>query len=81
MVNGAEISEINAPIIALVIYIAVIIFVIMIFGGLWIYRDAEKRGKNPELWLIIFLIASIIGYLIWLIVRPPKLKKKDGELK
>ena len=76
--NATEKADINAPLIAFTIYIVVIILVIMFFGGIWMYRDAEKRGKNPELWLIIFLISTIIGYFIWLMVRPPKLKKKDG---
>ncbi|MFW5928010.1 MAG: hypothetical protein ACOCSL_02315 [Thermoplasmatota archaeon] len=50
--------------------IPVIFFIIAIFIAIWVYKDAEKRGKNGALWLIVVLISGIIGLIIWLIVRP-----------
>jgi len=44
----------------LVLWIAVIV---------WVYRDAERRGMNGVLWALLVLIGSIIGLLIYLIVR------------
>ena len=67
-------------IIGLMMYFIIIIVSIMIFGGIWIYRDAQKRGSNPELWLIIFLLSAIIGYFIWLIVRPKLIKSNLDKL-
>ncbi len=50
----------------------VVMFVIWIAIGVWMYKDAEKRGKSGALWLIIGLILGIIGLIVWLIVRPPE---------
>lgn len=50
--------------------IPVIFFIIAIFIAVWVYKDAEKRGKSGALWLIIVLITGIIGLIVWLLVRP-----------
>jgi len=50
--------------------VPIIILVIWIAIGVWLYKDAEKRGKSGALWLIIGLVTGIIGIIIWLIVRP-----------
>jgi len=50
----------------------VVMLIIWIGIGVWMYRDAEKRGKSGALWLIIGLLFGIIGLIIWLIVRPPE---------
>jgi hypothetical protein len=52
--------------------------IIAILVGIWIYKDAEKRGKSGILWLLILIVASVlfnfIGFIviliIWLAVRP-----------
>jgi len=49
----------------------IIWFVIFLVVAIWVYRDAEKRGKSGALWLIIVIILGLIGIIIWLIVRPP----------
>jgi membrane protease YdiL (CAAX protease family) len=46
-------------------------FIIAILIAVWVYRDAEKRGKSGVLWLIVVILLGIIGIIIWLIVRPP----------
>ena len=38
----------------------------------WVYRDAQKRGMNGALWLIIVLLANIIGLIVYLVVREPE---------
>ena len=48
-----------------------IIFVIGILIAIWVYKDAEKRGSSGVLWLIIVILTSIVGLIIWLVVRPP----------
>lgn len=47
-------------------------FVIWILVGIWVYKDAEKRGKSGALWLIIVILLGIIGIIIWLVVRGEK---------
>lgn len=51
---------------------AIFWLVVAILLCVWVYRDAKARGENAALWLIIVLIAGIIGLIIWLIVRPKK---------
>ncbi len=46
-------------------------FVIAILIAIWVYKDAEKRGSNGALWLIIVILLGIIGIIIWLLIRPP----------
>ncbi len=50
----------------------VVMLIIWIAIGVWMYKDAEKRGKSGALWLIIGLLLGIIGLIVWLIVRPPE---------
>jgi hypothetical protein len=52
--------------------IPVVLFIIGILLCIWVYRDAESRGMNGVLWLIIVLIANIVGLIIYLIVRKDK---------
>jgi heme/copper-type cytochrome/quinol oxidase subunit 2 len=40
-------------------------FIVAILLCIWVYRDAERRGMNGVLWLII-------GLIIYLIVRKDK---------
>ena len=52
--------------------IPILWFVVAILLCIWVYRDAESRGMNGVLWLIIVLIAGIIGLIIYLVVRKEK---------
>lgn len=47
----------------------IIWFIVWILVAIWVYRDAQKRGKNGALWLIIVILLGIIGLIIWLVVR------------
>lgn len=42
---------------------------------IWVYRDAQKRGMDAVLWLIVVLIANIIGLIIYFVVRKPEVIK------
>jgi hypothetical protein len=46
-------------------------FIIFIAIAIWVYKDAERRGKSGALWLIVVILLGLIGIIIWLIVRPP----------
>jgi uncharacterized membrane protein YoaK (UPF0700 family) len=50
----------------------IIWFIVAILLCIWVYRDAESRGMNGVLWLIVMLIAGIIGLIIYLVVRKEK---------
>jgi len=57
----------------------VVSLVIAILACIWIYKDAEKRGKQGILWVLLLILAAIflsfIGLIIvivvWLAIRPP----------
>jgi Na+/H+-dicarboxylate symporter len=59
--------------------IVVVPLVIAILVAIWLYKDAEKRGKEGILWVVLLLIASlflsflglVIVLVIWLAIRPP----------
>ena len=50
-----------------VMVISVIVNIIIL---VWIYKDAEKRGKSGIGWLIFALICGPIACIAWLLVRP-----------
>jgi heme/copper-type cytochrome/quinol oxidase subunit 2 len=56
----------------LCLVIPIVWFIIAILLCIWVYRDAESRGMSGVLWLIIVLIAGLIGLIIYLIVRKDK---------
>ncbi len=38
----------------------------------WVYRDATAREmESPVVWVILLMLAGLIGLVIYLIVRPP----------
>ena len=43
--------------------------VLWLLVGIWVYRDAESRGMSGVLWLLVVLVAGIIGIIIYLVVR------------
>jgi len=61
-----------AGITGIVCCLPIIWLVVAILLCVWVYRDAQRRGMNGALWLIIVIIAGIIGLIIYLIVRQDK---------
>jgi hypothetical protein len=51
----------------------IIILIVWIFVIVWVYKDAEKRGKSGILWAIIVFFTGIIGLIIWFVVRPKQI--------
>ena len=48
----------------------VVIIVIPILIGIYVYRDAARRGMNAALWTLITVLAPILtGFIIYLLVR------------
>jgi hypothetical protein len=52
------------------IILMILWLVIAIIIAVWVYRDATEHGQNGVLWVIIVLILSVVGLLIWLVKRP-----------
>jgi predicted cobalt transporter CbtA len=53
------------------IILNVISLIISILIAIYMYKDAENRGKSGILWGIIGFCCGCIGLIIWLIIRPP----------
>ena len=56
----------------LVCLIPVVWFIIAVLLCIWVYRDAESRGMNGAMWLIIVIITGILGLIVYLVVRKDK---------
>ncbi len=54
------------------IAIIVVLLIVNIVILLWLYKDAQARGKGEEaiFWIIAALVGGPIVCLIWLLVRP-----------
>ena len=53
-----------------VILLCLIFFAIYIYSIVWVYRDANRRGKSGILVaLLVALISWPISLIVWLIVR------------
>ncbi|MBN1164084.1 MAG: zinc ribbon domain-containing protein [Candidatus Krumholzibacteriota bacterium] len=46
-----------------------ILFIVWIGVSIWVYRDAEERGKNGVLWALLVFLGNIVGLIIYLIIR------------
>src|SRR3989442_8419688 len=44
-------------------------FIISLLIAIWVYRDAESRGMSGVLWLLVVLVAGVIGLFIYFLVR------------
>lgn len=54
----------------LVLIYLMILLVIPVLVGVYVYRDAKRRGMNAALWtLVVVLAPMLIGFIIYLIVR------------
>ena len=52
-----------------IIIIIIITYLIGIGLAVWVYNDAKKRDMNAAVWLLIVLLTSFIGWVIFLRVR------------
>lgn len=51
------------------VYLAILI-VVPILVGVYVFRDASRRGMNAALWtLIAVLVPILVGFIIYLLVR------------
>jgi len=50
-------------------FLIIALLIISILIAVWVYRDAESRGMNGVLWLIVVVLLGLIGLIVYLIVR------------
>jgi len=51
------------------VQLVVLIIIIGIFIGVYVHRDATRRGMNVVLWVIISVISVPLGLIIYIFVR------------
>ena len=75
-------STIDEGLLALImggmVAIVIVLIIVNILILVWIYKDAEKRGKSGIGWLIFALICGPLACLLWLLVRPPAQGQGQG---
>ena len=67
----------NAILILLAIPFFLVLLGLLIWSLVWVYGDAEKRGKPG--WvvaLMVFLLNWPISLLVWVVFRPEEKTKK-----
>lgn len=60
------------PIAGLLLCVVVFLLVaaVLIWIGVYVYRDATRRGMNAVLWTVIAVLApSLVGFILYLLVR------------
>ena len=53
----------------LYIVFLIISLIIQISLCVWIYQDANERGQNGTLWLLVVVLAGCPGVIVYLIIR------------
>lgn len=57
--------------------ISIVLLVLLIWSLVWVYGDAEKRGKPGwAVALMVFLLNWPISLLVWVVFRPEEKIKK-----
>jgi hypothetical protein len=56
-----------------------LLVLLWIWAIIWVYRDAEKRGMSGALWALLVFVGSIIGLIIYLIIRNENLIQSDAS--
>lgn len=58
-------------VILLMLPLIVTVLALLIWSLIWVYRDAERRGKSGALAaLTVFLLEWPISLLVWMLFRP-----------
>jgi putative membrane protein insertion efficiency factor len=56
---------------AIMIGIGAVLLAIKIFMIIWTFKDSKARGdQNAVLWIVLLLFTNIVGFVIYLCVRP-----------
>jgi len=46
-----------------------IFFILGLLLCVWVYRDAKSRGMEAGIWVLVVVLAGILGLIIYLVVR------------
>jgi hypothetical protein len=53
--------------------VSLLALVVMVISYVWMYRDAEQRGKPGCLVVLVMLLFAVwpLNLIVWLVCRPP----------
>ncbi len=59
------------------------VLILYLWSGVWVYRDAEKRGKPPWLvTLLVLLLSWPLSLALWVLLRPrPRFNLEDYRVR
>lgn len=64
-----QLTPINLMGILLTLFL-VILFIILAFIAIWVYKDAKKKGLNAVVWvLVVWIIPFFFGFIVYFIER------------
>ena len=65
---------ITNPLFSLVKNLLLLFFVVLYFAVIfWTWRDANRRGAMGWFWGLVCAVFPFVGWLVYLVVRPPEL--------
>jgi hypothetical protein len=76
--NMDEISNFAANSLAIMFLAFVLVMIAMMIRV--IAKDARRRGKNPALVVLLCLLSFPLGWIVWLIFRPPPVATNRAAL-
>jgi hypothetical protein len=60
--------------------IIIVVLVIWLLVSIWVFRDARRRDMNGALWLVVVLVGSLIGLIVYIVVREKEPGKDNQEM-
>jgi len=56
--------------------ILLVVLVVHILTAIWVYQDIRHRGSGSAIWIVIALLAGLLGTLVYAVVRLGDAEKK-----
>jgi len=53
----------------LCILLPILMIIVWVYVLVWVYRDAKSRGMEAGIWVLVVVLAGILGLIIYLVVR------------
>jgi len=55
-----------------------VVLVVHILTAVWVYQDIRQRGSGSGIWIVIALLAGLLGTLVYAVVRLGDAEKKKA---
>ena len=70
--QGPRHKDGHKPICALLMVMCVVVHILV---AIWVFQDIRTRGVGSGIWIVIALIAGLLGALVYAVVRLGDIKK------